>query len=61
LPDFQPAAHSLQTTKNDGLIHGMPGATAGFRIIVTNVESVIFEWLRDAAHEHFRELSRLIR
>lgn len=30
-------------------------------IIVTNTESVIFEWLRDAAHEHFRELSRLIR
>jgi nicotinamidase-related amidase len=30
-------------------------------IIITNVESVIFEWLRDAAHEHFRELSKLIR
>jgi nicotinamidase-related amidase len=30
-------------------------------IIVTNTESVIFEWLRDAAHEHFRPLSRLIR
>lgn len=30
-------------------------------IVVTNVESVLFEWLRDAAHEHFRALSRLIR
>jgi nicotinamidase-related amidase len=30
-------------------------------IIVTNTESVIFEWLRDATHEHFRALSRLIR
>ena len=30
-------------------------------IIVTNSESVIFEWLRDAAHEHFRALSALIR
>jgi nicotinamidase-related amidase len=30
-------------------------------IIVTNTESVIFEWLRDAAHEHFRALSKLIR
>jgi nicotinamidase-related amidase len=33
----------------------------GAGIILTNVESVIFEWLRDAAHAHFRELSRLIR
>ncbi len=30
-------------------------------IIITNTESVIFEWLRDAAHEHFRALSKLIR
>jgi nicotinamidase-related amidase len=30
-------------------------------IIITNTESVIFEWLRDAAHEHFRAISRLIR
>jgi nicotinamidase-related amidase len=30
-------------------------------IVVTNMESVIFEWLRDAAHEDFRALSRLIR
>ena len=30
-------------------------------VIVTNAESVVFEWLRDAAHEHFRVLSKLIR
>jgi nicotinamidase-related amidase len=30
-------------------------------IAITNVESVVFEWLRDASHEHFRELSKLIR
>ena len=29
--------------------------------IITNTESVLFEWLGDASHEHFRELSRLIR
>ena len=28
---------------------------------VTNTESVLFEWLRDAGHEHFRALSKLIR
>ena len=30
-------------------------------VIVTNTESVIFEWLRDAGNEHFRALSKLIR
>jgi nicotinamidase-related amidase len=30
-------------------------------IVVTNVESVVFEWLRDARNEHFRDLSKLIR
>ena len=30
-------------------------------IIVTSTESILFEWLRDAAHEHFRTLSALIR
>jgi nicotinamidase-related amidase len=29
-------------------------------IVLTNTESVIFEWLRDAAHEQFRALSKLI-
>ena len=30
-------------------------------IIVTNTESVIFEWLRDARHPDFKTLSRLLR
>jgi len=30
-------------------------------VIVSNTESVIFEWLRDASHEEFRALSKLIR
>lgn len=30
-------------------------------IIITNVESVIFEWLRDASHPDFKALSRLLR
>jgi len=29
--------------------------------IITNTESVLFEWLRDASHPQFKELSRLIR
>jgi nicotinamidase-related amidase len=28
---------------------------------ITNTESALFEWLRDAAHERFRQLSKLIR
>ena len=30
-------------------------------IIISNVESVIFEWLRDASHPGFKSLSRLLR
>ncbi len=30
-------------------------------VVVSNVESVLFEWLRDAAHPAFKPLSRLIR
>jgi len=30
-------------------------------VIVTNVESVIFEWMRDAKHEHFRKISALLK
>lgn len=30
-------------------------------VTITNTESVVFEWLRDASHEHFRALSKLIR
>ncbi|HVP48778.1 MAG TPA: hydrolase [Bryobacteraceae bacterium] len=28
---------------------------------VTNTESVVFEWLRDARHEHFKAISALLR
>ena len=28
---------------------------------ITNMESVLFEWLRDAKHVHFKEISTLIR
>jgi nicotinamidase-related amidase len=30
-------------------------------VIATNTESVIFEWLRDSRHEHFRAISTLVR
>lgn len=30
-------------------------------IIISNVESVLFEWLRDAAHPEFKTLSKLIK
>lgn len=30
-------------------------------VVITNTESVIFEWLRDARHEHFKTLSALLR
>lgn len=30
-------------------------------VIVTNTESVVFEWLRDARHEHFKAISALLR
>lgn len=30
-------------------------------VIITNHESVMFEWLRDAKHESFKSLSKLIR
>lgn len=33
--------------------------TAG--VTITNTESVIFEWLRDAQHEHFKTISKLIK
>ena len=29
--------------------------------VITNTESILFEWLRDASHEHFKTLSALIR
>ncbi len=30
-------------------------------VVVTNTESVLFEWLRDATHAQFKNISRLIR
>ncbi|MDH5182546.1 MAG: hydrolase [Gammaproteobacteria bacterium] len=30
-------------------------------IIITNTESVVFEWLRDARHEHFKTISQMIK
>lgn len=30
-------------------------------IVITNAESLLFEWLRDAGHEHFKKISALIR
>ena len=30
-------------------------------VIVTNMESVLFEWMRESTHEQFREISKLIR
>lgn len=46
--------------------HAVHGANALRRlrdagVIVTNSESVLFEWLRDSRHEHFKAISALIR
>lgn len=30
-------------------------------VIITNYESVIFEWIRDARHEHFKKISALLK
>ena len=30
-------------------------------VIISNVESVLFEWLRDAKHESFKKLSSIIK
>ncbi len=30
-------------------------------VIVSNTESVLFEWVRDSCHEHFKKISALIR
>ena len=30
-------------------------------VIVTNAESVLFEWLTDSSHEHFRQVSALLK
>lgn len=33
----------------------------GAGVVISNTESVLFEWLRDARHEHFKQLSALIK
>ena len=30
-------------------------------VIIANTESVVFEWLRDASHEHFKAISKLVK
>jgi nicotinamidase-related amidase len=30
-------------------------------VIITNIESVLFEWMRDASHKHFRAVSALLK
>jgi len=30
-------------------------------VVVSNTESIVFEWLRDARHEHFKTLSALVK
>ena len=30
-------------------------------IVISSTESTLFEWLRDAKHEHFKAISRLVR
>jgi len=30
-------------------------------VVITNTESVVFEWLRDARHDHFKAISALVR
>lgn len=51
------AVCSRSRTKRDNALARLRHAG----IAVSNVESVLFEWLRDAGHEHFKELSKLIR
>lgn len=34
---------------------------AGVGVVVTNTESVLFEWLRDARHPRFKDISALIK
>jgi hypothetical protein len=46
--DHQNHANALQRMRQAG-------------VIVTNTESVLFEWLQDSSHPHFKSLSRLIR
>ena len=50
------AIASRKLSSYDTALHRM--TQGGINIVTT--ESVLFEWLKDASHEHFRELSKLI-
>ena len=44
--------------------HNNKNALARLRdagVIITNTESVVFEWLRDARHEHFKAIAKLVK
>lgn len=41
--------------------HNALGRMRDAGVIVTNTESVLFEWLRDAGHKHFKQVSALIK
>lgn len=47
---------SRKQDNKDNAIHRLRQAG----VVVTNTESVLFEWLRDAQHSEFRTLSKLI-
>jgi len=49
----------IQQVVATALIQKLDRDAAG--VTVTNTESVVFEWLRDARHVHFKSLSALLR
>lgn len=51
------AVCSRQQFNHDNALRRM--SQAG--IIITNTESVVFEWLRDARHQHFKPISQMIK
>ena len=50
------AVSSRSTKNHDNAVHRMRQAG----VIISNVESIVFEWLGDAKHPEFRSLSKLI-
>ena len=50
------AVSSRSTTNQANALHRMRQAG----VIISNVESIVFEWLGDAKHPAFRSLSKLI-
>jgi Amidases related to nicotinamidase len=51
------AVSSRHRENYENAIHRMQQTGA----IISNTESVLFEWLRDARHEHFRTISAMIK